>query len=376
MRVLLCSPYEEGKEIVFGGITIWTRNITNYYKSITTDSVQIAIQPFDRITFVSHKISKIKRCYYGIKEYYVAIKKAKKTLQKDRYDIIHLNSSASISLFKDLWMIYIAHKYHTKIAIHFHFGRIPEIRKKNNWEWRMTKFVLKNADSVILMDFKSYYVLKKTGYSNISYLPNPLAKSIQNQIKTESTAINKIPRTILFVGHVIKTKGVLELAEATKGLDYVSLRIVGRCTDEMKKELLSINSNMTLLGEITHDNVIKEMLASDIFVLPSYTEGFPNVILESMASGCAIIGTSVGAMPEMLDCTSTSPCGIIVPPQNIEKLHSAIKELLGDVKLRNRLRINAIKRVNEMYSVEVVWNHLNIIWKNILNKTPSVNISF
>jgi glycosyltransferase involved in cell wall biosynthesis len=57
-----------------------------------------------------------------------------------------------------------------------------------------------------------------------------------------------------------------------------------------------------------------------IFVLPTYTEGFPNVILECMASGCPIITTPVGAIPDMLQFGSTQACGACVDVKDVQGL--------------------------------------------------------
>ena len=368
MKVMLCTPYEEGKEIVFGGITIWARNIMNYYKT-RNNNVYVFVQPFDRITYVSKEISLIQRCYFGATEYLKNIRQAKLKLKEEKFDIIHLNSSANVSLVKDLMMIYIAHRFGSKLALHMHFGRIPQIYKKNNWEWKLLKQVLRRADMVITMDQKSHKLLNSKGYNNVAYLPNPLSKKIIKQIAFEKKDIAVESKSILYVGHVIRTKGVFELAAATKGLSYSSLRIVGKYSEDIKQQMLAINPKMSFIGEITHEQVIKEMLSADIFVLPSYTEGFPNVILESMACGCATIGTEVGAIPEMLDYNSPKPCGKIVPPKNVELLRNSIDTLLNNPNECDTLRERAIKRVYEMYSVDVVWEQLTYIWnKTIKNE--------
>lgn len=366
MKVLLCTPYEEGKEIVFGGVTIWARNIINYYKTIDKGPVLVDVQPFDRITYVSKDMSKYARFYYGISEYLKMIKGAEQTLKKNKYDIVHLNSSANISLFKDLLMIRKAHCYGAKIALHLHFGRIPQIICKKNWEWKILRVILNHADMVITMDQRSFFKLNDMGYNNVSYLPNPLSLAITTQIQEENTRIFKATKSILFVGHVILAKGVFELAEATKGMDYSTLRFIGKCPDDTKQKLLAINPNIIFVGEVPHNQVIKEILASDIMVLPSYTEGFPNVILEGMACRCAIVATTVGAIPEMLDVGTQKPCGMTVAPRDTDALRDALSTLLSDEGLRNVFRERAVKRVHKMYSVKEVWGQLTGIWKSMI----------
>ena len=112
-----------------------------------------------------------------------------------------------------------------------------------------------------------------------------------------------------------------------------------------------------------HDEVIKEMLAAGVFCLPSYTEGFPNVILESMACGCSIIATPVGAIPEMLQFDSNEMCGLKVSVGDVDSIVKQISELLFNNDLRYNCRRNAVKRVNELYAIPVVWNQLQKIWR-------------
>jgi glycosyltransferase involved in cell wall biosynthesis len=67
------------------------------------------------------------------------------------------------------------------------------------------------------------------------------------------------------------------------------------------------------------------MQAADLFVLPTYTEGFPNVILEAMAAGKAIISTRVGAIPEMLAVDENESCGLVIAPRDAGALVAALR---------------------------------------------------
>jgi glycosyltransferase involved in cell wall biosynthesis len=102
-----------------------------------------------------------------------------------------------------------------------------------------------------------------------------------------------------------------------------------------------------------------EFLAqASVFVLPSYTEGFPNAVLEAMALGKPIIGTRVGAIPEML----TGDCGVLIAPKNAREIRDALKLLLNDNELRKRLAGKARARVTEEYSLESVFHRYKQVW--------------
>lgn len=367
MKVLLCTPYNINPQVVQGGIAIWAQNIVDYYQTLSTD-VQIEVVPYDR---KARKRSQtysglLKRAWQGIIDYRGAIKQTRKQLKDKHFDVLHLCTSASISLAKDLLVLRLTRRHGVKSVVHFHFGRIPELAVQKGWEWKLLTKVVRLSDVAVIMDMRSYETLKAFGFDNVRYLPNPLSRRIMQQISTESSIVAREDRKLCFVGHVIPTKGVYELVEACKDLQIVKLCVVGKATDEVEQKMRQLAGdklNIQFLGEVDHTSVIRELLSTDIFVLPSYTEGFPNVILESMACGCAIATTTVGAIPEILDINSHEPCGLCCEPKDAEGLQHNIQFFLTHPAEAREYGHRAIKRVNEFYAVEKVWELLKRIWK-------------
>ena len=361
MKILLASPFGG----VQGGISRWTCHINNYYKTLHDPLCEMDLLPMGRSTFVNVNSSIFYRIISAIRDYRVILKEYRKYLQSSHYDIMHLASSASISLLKDLYMLRRAKAKGIKTIIHFHFGRIPDLYKKQNWEWKLLTRVLKNADRAIVLDRLSYETLQSCGIVNVSILPNPVAPEV-NMIIASNKELSRESNTILFIGHVVKTKGVFELVEACNQLPNVSLKLVGYIEDDMK---MSLNERakccLEIMGEMSYEDVIKEMMKCDIFVLPTYTEGFPNVILESMAAGCAIVATDVGAIPEMLGVNDKKRYALIVKPKDETTLKDAIELLLTDDKLKLEFRSNVSQRVNELYSIDKVWEQLFNLWESI-----------
>lgn len=361
MRILLATPY--GAAI--GGIARWSQHIVKYYNERGHEDCEMEILPMGRQSFTNID-SALKRVYYGIKDYYSFLKEEKRMMKAKKYDLFHLVSSASLSLFKDYVMLRAAKKRGVKTVVHFRFGRIPELSAKKNWEWKMIRKVVALSDTTIVLDKASLETLQKARYENVVLLPNPVAPRVAELI--EKTNIKeREARTLLFAGHGIRTKGVYELIEACKQIPDIKLRMIGNIANDVKAELETIAGNaewLDIAGEYTYEKTIAEMLACDVFVLPTYTEGFPNVILESMACGCAIVTTPVGAIPEMLEEKDGKHYGILVAPQSIGELKDGIEKMLNNETLKQECRLNVKQRVNDRYNIDAVWKQMLSIWSN------------
>ena len=367
MKVLFCTPYRVTKGNP-GGIVVWAQHIMNYYVE-HHDNIDLEVFPLDREQYSNRVLTRI---WDGSRVYIVLLKKIRERLKQSRYDVIHLCTSASFSLVKDYILLDIAKKLGVSTVIHFHFGRIPELFFKKNWEYRILRKVLRRADRIVVIDQTSCDVLIDNGYNNVCYLPNPLSPNVNAIIKQlQENKIERKERQLLFVGHVIQTKGVFELVEACAGIPDIMLKLVGFVTLEVKEQLRSIAARsrnegwLDIAGSMPYQDVLKEMLSCDLFVLPTYTEGFPNVILESMACGCSIVASGVGAIPEML--AGDGPCGIVIKSKSVEEIKTAISRMFDDRQFKIICGKNAYRRVNDCYNMNVVWKQLTEIWRKAMS---------
>lgn len=368
MKILLCTPYKNDPNIVRGGINQWGQNILSYYK-ISNDEVELLPVSFDRHSSRIGSDNILIRIINGVKDQIKPIITTVKSIIKDNPDVIHICTSAGLGCLRDYILVIIAKHYNVNSVLHLHFGRLPELAIEKNWEWRILKNVMRHCDMIIPMNKSTELTLYNNGFKNVKYLPNPLSNLTLERISKLENKTTRINKKLLYVGHVYKTKGVVELVKGCLGIEGIKLKIVGKYTKEIYDELISISNSsnngdwLEFAGELPYENVIEEFLSSDIFVFPSYTEGFPNVILEAMACGCPIVASSVGAIPEMLDIDN-DPCGICITPKKVDELSDAVIALINDRQKKDDFSVKAKKRVNTFYGMPVVWDQLVSIWGN------------
>ena len=109
---------------------------------------------------------------------------------------------------------------------------------------------------------------------------------------------------------------------------------------------------------------MRRLATSSIAVLPSYTEGFPNFVLEAMSLGKPVVATAVGAIPEMVG----DERGILIPPRNAKALELALEKLMDNPFKRQELGLKAKDFVRKNYSAEVVVDEYKKVWLEIMGK--------
>lgn len=182
--------------------------------------------------------------------------------------------------------------------------------------------------------------------------PKIFAPSTRASLNGETTQV-------LYVGWMIKEKGVYDLLEAAaliknEGLKF-QIRLIGPLFDQepqLRKVVAAANLEdcVNIVGTVSKEGgVAAEYQAADLFVLPSYAEGFPNSILEAMAAGLPVVATAVGAVPEIVDDEIT---GLLVPPGDPAKLAAALSMLIKDSSSRQKMSQAARRKVLTNYTLD------------------------
>lgn len=285
-----------------------------------------------------------------------------KTLSGRKFDAIHLTTSGHLAALRDLAVSYLAGWFGVGLVYHIRFGRIPSLAGGRSLEWRLIRMVMRRAAKVILIDQVTFEVVRKAvPCADAVLAPNCVDTSELPQagLREEAT------RTAMFLGWVVPTKGVGELVEAWARLNPPGwqLDVIGPFDEAYRDALLGRHApaNLHFLGQLPHPEAMKRLAACDLFVLPSYTEGFPNVVVEAMALGRPIIATDVGAIPEML----ADGAGMLVTSKNADALTDGLERLIRDEGLRNRMAGRAFEEANRLYTIDVVFRAYQRIWRTV-----------
>mgnify|MGYP001369292520 CR=1 FL=1 len=348
-RVLLVSPVPPP----IGGISRWTEKMIDVF----ANSTEIELCVFDTAPRRRRSLTLTTRqriregLWRGLSE----ISRFWWCVLHTRPAVVHLNTSGSLALARDCAMLTILRVMRIPAVLHIRYGRVPEVAQKRGWEWILTKLGARMATLIVTLDKETQRVLGSQGASTIT-IPNFVDTAIP------SRPISERSRNFLFVGWVVTSKGILDLLEAWRLARPQGWRldIVGPIGDEatIRESVSSEIPGVTFLGETDKEHVAEMMQDCGIFVLPSHTEGFPNVISEAMAAGAPIIATSVGAIPDMLD----GMAGVVIAPHDPIQLGAAMSRLASDPGEREHLRRAARARCVAMYGVSTVVTQYREAW--------------
>lgn len=162
-------------------------------------------------------------------------------------------------------------------------------------------------------------------------------------------------KRLIFVGRLAPIKGVSVLLDAfacTRAAHPDGhLTIVGdgelREQLEARAKALALGDAVTFTGYLSTEEVAAQLDAADIFVLPSFSEGVPVVLMEAMAARMPVIGPKVAGVEELVE---DGVSGFVVPPGDVETLGARIAELLEDADRRARMGIAGRAKVHQDFN--------------------------
>lgn len=219
--------------------------------------------------------------------------------------------------------------------------------------------------------------LKVIGYGssngiNLEYFNSN--KFLKEDITSKKTKLNikQEDFVYIFVGRIVKDKGINELVESFKKINKkynnTKLLLVGPfendldpISDKNQKEIKQ-NPNIIEVGYV--EDVRPYFLMANVLVFPSYREGFPNVVMQAGAMGLPSIVSDINGCNEII---KNNINGIIVPVKNNTILQQSMEKLLLEKELYLKLKDNSRVQIESKYDQKFIWNEILEEYKNLDN---------
>lgn len=298
--------------------------------------------------------------------------------KREKPDMVHsMTPKAGLLCMVAAWMTRVPVRIHTFTGLVW-----PTTKGVQRWVLKMTDritcfcatHVIPEGQGV-LNDLKAGGItnkeMKVLGYGNVKGI-DMTRFSHRPEIIEKAKAIRKDDVfTFLFVGRIVKDKGINELVEAYIRLhdEYSNVRLllVGSFEESLDpisptaKEQIEKTPDIIVAGEQSGDDLIAYYAAADCFVFPSYREGFPNTVIEAGAMELPCIVTDINGSREIITgvphqlssvdgdnevmnapvSVSVKQNGIIIPSKDVEALYEAMMRMVTDKEMRGGMVKNA-----------------------------------
>ncbi len=259
------------------------------------------------------------------------------------------------------------------ISIVHHLSFLEKINKDDR---ASTKFLEKKY----LQTVKNYIFNSKSTKETVLDLKNKKVNSIiakpgKNHISPpEEIKVNNVKETlkIVFIGNIYPHKNIHSIIKAISGMDKVELCIIGNKDVDLNytkkiKSLInhfSLQNNVKLRGYLSEKQKTKLLKSADLFILPSFFEGYGISTIEALGHGLPVIVSENGGGKEII---KNGEQGYIIDPKNLEEIKQAIVEMKNKSQKLKKMSLKAKKRYNELPTWEESFSKIPQYIEKILN---------
>ncbi|WP_078544426.1 glycosyltransferase family 4 protein [Litchfieldia alkalitelluris] len=271
------------------------------------------------------------------------LSKIKQELLAFQPELIHIATPFNIGLtglhFAKKLDIPVVGSYHTDFDRYLEYY---DLQFLSRLLWKYMHWFHASFQKLFVPSNETYHQLKRHGFTNLSIWPrgvdcnqfHPYHNKAESSLKYQID----VPYVLTYVGRLAPEKNIDTLIKIATSLppsinDKVHWLIVGEgpSMEEMRNQA---PSNMTFTGYLSGKELSSVYAYSDLFIFPSTTETFGNVVLESLASGTPVIGANAGGVKDIIqhDCT-----GVLCNPNQINEYIEAISKLICNTELRKKM---------------------------------------
>lgn len=290
------------------------------------------------------------------------------TFLRERPDMVHsMTPKAGMLCMLAGWLTWVPVRVHTFTGLVFPTSTGMKRRILMFTDWltcACATHVIPEGEGVkadLLNNGITKKPLQVLGYGNVMGVDlSYYVRSEELKVKSEELKTDGV-FTFLFVGRIVRDKGINELVKAFQHLHSHNLNtrlwLVGAYEDSLDpisnetRQIIADNDGIEAVGVKRGDDLLVYYAAADCFVFPSYREGFPNTVLEAGAMELPSIVTDINGSREII---IEGKNGVIVPPRDEQALFETMKEMLENTEKRKEMAANARPLIAQRFEASFV----------------------
>jgi glycosyltransferase involved in cell wall biosynthesis len=273
----------------------------------------------------------------------------------------------------------ISRIYKIPLVIHLH-GSDVFVSERYKIFRPFVQYILHSSSKIIACSKDLAERIELFGSKNIEVIPygvdiNLFYPNYENSKKRITTSTQQ--KSVTAVGRLVNKKGfsylILAAEKVVSGFPQCVFQIIG--DGDQRENLvklcnsLNLRNNVIFLGNLPRSKISEMLRITDVFALPSVVDekgnvdGLPNVLLEAMSSGCAVIASRIGGVPDIIE---DGVNGLLVEPRNYEQLSQAILYLLKNDDLREDLGKAARNTVEKNFTWDIIVSRIEKVLEETL----------
>lgn len=277
-------------------------------------------------------------------------------------DVLHVHSSHWYSFFQSsLYVLFASVVWDVPVILHIHGSSFDSFVQSDSrlLRWYQSLVFDHCSSVIVLSEYWQDVIGPRVGEGKTTVLPNAVDPD------EYEPKYGARPPHVVFVSNHIERKGIREFTEAVEELlsrgEDCRVTIAGSGPlSHLSETLAERHPEVTYEGYVSEERKRELLSEGSVFVLPTHAENLPIALLEAMAGGNALISTTVGAIPSLIDGN-----GVLVSPGDADSLVASLSDLVNDPERVDEMGKRSRAQVEREYSWPVTVERLEELYRRL-----------